>query len=106
MVVATQTGRTGILAAERVTAHSMRAGGATDYLSWGMSGAFVQKQGGWLSDAYMIYYRPSTAEGAQLAATMKRAAAVTKLVWEEEEVAECEDWEDEGFGRNPGSRCA
>ena len=41
-----------------LTAHSLRAGGATDFLIGGMSVAWVKQQGGWESPAYLTYYRP------------------------------------------------
>ena len=56
----------------RVTTHSMRAGGATDYLSSGVvSAAWVKRQGGWKSNCYMIYYRPATAEMGAMAEKLK-----------------------------------
>ena len=53
----------------------MRSGGATDYLSSGhMTEAWVQKQGGWLSSVFKIYYRPTDADQGRLAVLIKRTA--------------------------------
>ena len=46
---------------KRITGHSFRAGGATDYLLAGTPSIWVQQQGRWKSDAYMLYLRLSTA---------------------------------------------
>lgn len=43
----------------RVTNHSFRAGGATDWTVAGMGADFVKQQGGWTSSCYMIYVRPT-----------------------------------------------
>ena len=60
---------------DRVRGHSLRSGGATDYLSSGhMTEAWVQKQGGWLSSVFKIYYRPTDADQGRLAALIKRTA--------------------------------
>ena len=61
--------------ANRITTHSMRAGGATDYLSSDVPTAWVQRQGGWLSDCFMIYYRPETAEMGAMARRLRAAEA-------------------------------
>ena len=61
---------------DRVRGHSLRSGGATDYLSSGhMTEAWVQKQGGWLSPVFKIYYRPTDADQGRLAELIKRTAA-------------------------------
>ena len=46
---------------ERITGHSFRAGGATDYLLAGAPSIWVQQQGRRKSNAYMLYLRLSTA---------------------------------------------
>ena len=46
--------------AARVTSHSLRAGGATDYAVANMSKDFIRVQGGWTTDCFMIYVRPQT----------------------------------------------
>jgi hypothetical protein len=43
----------------RITGHSFRAGGATDYLLAGVPAIWVKLQGRWKSDAYLIYLRLS-----------------------------------------------
>ena len=44
---------------QRVSAHSLRAGGCTDYSLANHSIAFIMQQGGWLSAAWLIYVRPA-----------------------------------------------
>ena len=62
----------------RVRGHSLRAGGATDYLSSGMlTEAWVQKQGGWLSPIFKIYYRPMDADRGKMADLLRRVAETT-----------------------------
>ena len=46
------------------TPHSMRAGGATDYLAGGAPPERVRHNGRWASDAYTRYWRPHEAEDA------------------------------------------
>jgi integrase len=61
---------------QRLRGHSLRSGGATDYLSSGLlTEAWVQKQGGWLSQVFKIYYRPTEADQGPLAALIRRTAA-------------------------------
>ena len=60
---------------ERLRGHSLRAGGATDYLSSGtVSDAWVQRQGGWLSPVYRIYFRPAEADVVRMAGRIKATA--------------------------------
>lgn len=42
---------------ERVSGHSFRIGGATEYLMQGVAPAIVQRIGRWESDAFMVYWR-------------------------------------------------
>jgi hypothetical protein len=55
----------------KVRGHSLRAGGATDFLSHGASRAWVQRQGGWRSDCFMIYYRPVSADMVAMSDQLK-----------------------------------
>lgn len=50
----------------RFGASSLRAGGATDYFAIGASRDWVKAQGGWLSDAYQRYDRPTPRQRAYL----------------------------------------
>ena len=58
----------------RVTPHSLRAGGCTSWLSGGAEEAWVQRQGGWRSSIYKLYYRPSAADMALMHETLATAA--------------------------------
>ena len=58
--------------------HSLRAGGATDYLASGeVSESWVMRQGGWLSSIFRIYYRPLAADGRVMADRLTKAALAT-----------------------------
>ena len=57
----------------RVPPHSLRAGGCTDYLSWGCSARWVKRQGGWRSNCFEQYYRPRTAELLAMRRKLRRA---------------------------------
>ena len=58
----------------RVDGRSLRSGGATDLLSAGATKSWVQAQGGWRSDAVLIYDRPAPSlRGAVLAHGFLRA---------------------------------
>ena len=46
-------------AIERITGHSWRAGGTTDFLLAGLPETFIMRQGRWLSDAFRVYFRLS-----------------------------------------------
>merc|ERR1712196_135725 len=43
----------------RFTTHSFRSGGVTDYLLAGVPAWYIQQQGRWASNSFMIYYRIS-----------------------------------------------
>lgn len=58
----------------RVTPHSLRAGGCTSWLSGGAEEAWVQRQGGWRSSIYKLYYRPSAADMALMHEKLAAAA--------------------------------
>ena len=45
---------------ERLTCHSLRSGGATDWMASGMQKSSVQRQGGWSSDTILVYVRPQS----------------------------------------------
>lgn len=64
---------------KRLRPHSLRAGGCTDYLSWGANEAWVQVQGGWRSPVYKIYYRPMAADMGYM---RKRLLAAEKITAE------------------------
>ena len=58
----------------RVTPHSLRAGGATDWFALNASMAQVQQQGGWLTtEACAKYNRPLDADLPRHAAWLRRA---------------------------------
>ena len=57
----------------RVTNHSFRAGGATDWTAGGMGASFVKDQGGWSSDTYLVYVRESAMHCYNKAAAMVTA---------------------------------
>ena len=59
----------------KVSNHSLRAGGATDW-SVVMPADFIGAQGGWTSWTYIIYIRPSTQHRRRTAQAMAGAAAV------------------------------
>lgn len=42
---------------ERLSGHSFRIGGATEYLMQGVAPAIVKRIGRWESDAFMVYWR-------------------------------------------------
>ena len=50
-----------------ITGRGLRAGGATDYFSVGATAAWVRRRGGWLSDAYLRYDRPTPRQRVFLA---------------------------------------
>ena len=56
----------------KVGPSSFRAGGATDYFSSGATMPWVKMQGGWLSEAYQRYNRPSPEERSHLGNTYQR----------------------------------
>ena len=60
--------RAGVPGARRVTGRSLRAGGTTDYFAAGCTSAWIKLQGGWTSNAYEIYNRPSPAQRGAMAA--------------------------------------
>ena len=51
----------------RIAGRSLRAGGATDYFAVDAGVQFVKHQGGWKSDAYLRYDRPTPAQRVFLA---------------------------------------
>ena len=53
-----------------ITNHSLRAGGATDWSSAGMSDTFIGDQGGWTSRCFRIYIRPTAVHCWSSAVTM------------------------------------
>ena len=57
--------------------HSLRAGGCTDYLSHGVNEVWVQRQGGWRSAIFKIYYRPMAADMAYMRDRLLAAAQIT-----------------------------
>ena len=58
----------------RIDGRSLRSGGATDLFAVGATATWVQRQGGWRSDAVQIYNRPGAASrGAALEAGFLRA---------------------------------
>ena len=61
-------------ALRHVTNHSFRAGGATDWAIGGMPTDFIQRQGGWASDCYKIYVRPTALHCFTTAVHMCNAA--------------------------------
>ena len=65
----------------RVTAHSFRAGGATDYAAAGCSSAFIQSQGGWLSAAWLKYNRPAREHAFALARDIKARTESLVASW-------------------------
>ena len=61
----------------KLRGHSLRSGGATDWLNAGRSEAWVMRQGGWLSSIFRIYYRPDLADFPMMAAALKEAEMLT-----------------------------
>ena len=59
--------------AKRVTNHSFRAGGATDYFVAGMSAEAIKAQGGWTTYCFLIYVRPAAEHIWRVAARMVSA---------------------------------
>ena len=57
----------------RLTAHSLRAGGTTDFFAAGLSEAFIREQGGWASDAVRGYNRPAAPHRWAMANSMVSA---------------------------------
>ena len=60
-------------AIDRITGHSWRAGGATDFLMAGMPETFIMKQGRWLSDAFRVYFRLSRSVLASLSGRLMQS---------------------------------
>ena len=58
---------------KRVTNHSFRAGGATDYFVSGMSAESIKAQGGWTTYCFLIYVRPAAEHIWRVAARMVTA---------------------------------
>ena len=50
-----------------ITGRSLRAGGATDYFAFSTPADWIKQQGGWLSDAYQLYNRPTSQQRARIA---------------------------------------
>ena len=65
-----------------LTGHSLRSGGTTDWMASGMSQAEVQRQGGWSSDAILIYDRPQShhraSQARRMGASMRRMLAARR----------------------------
>ena len=61
----------------RVSNHSFRSGGASDWSIGGMPADFIKRQGGWTSDCYKLYVRPTALHAFTAAVHM--AAAAQKL---------------------------
>ena len=47
-----------------ITGRALRAGGATDWFAADAHSLWVKAQGGWASDAYLVYNRPSPRQRA------------------------------------------
>ena len=60
---------------ERITGHSFRAGGVTDYLLAGFGAEFIMRQGHWLSTAFRVYFRLSQAALGAMSAQVVVAMA-------------------------------
>ena len=60
-------GLVGVERHESLSGRCLRAGGATDLFAVNAGVLFVKSQGGWKSDAYQIYNRPTDAQRAALA---------------------------------------
>ena len=58
----------------KVSNHSFRAGGATDWSIAGMPTDFIMRQGGWAGDGYKIYVRPTALHCFAVAAHMISAS--------------------------------
>ena len=58
---------------KRVSNHSFRAGGATDYFVAGMSAEAIKAQGGWTTYCFLIYVRPAAEHIWRVAAQMLKA---------------------------------
>ena len=58
----------------RVSNHSFRAGGATDWSIGGMGDEFIKQQGGWSGPTYRIYVRPMAHHAFRTAARMLDAS--------------------------------
>ena len=67
---------------QRISCHSPRAGGATDFSIIGMSQDFIRHQGGWRSDCFMIYVRPQMHHAMSTARSVI-SAMVTKFAFHE-----------------------
>ena len=58
---------------KRVSNHSFRAGGATDYFVAGMSAEAIKAQGGWTTYCFLIYVRSAAEHVWRVAAQMLKA---------------------------------
>ena len=58
---------------KRVTNHSFRAGGATDYFVAGLSAELIKQQGGWAGYTFLIYVRPAKEHKWRVAASLLTA---------------------------------
>ena len=67
--------RAGMPMAHRITNHSFRGGGATDWSCAGMAAEFIMRQGGWTSMCFLIYIRPSGEHAWRTASALIKAAA-------------------------------
>ena len=61
---------------KRVSNHSFRAGGATDWSASGMSDTFIAQQGGWTTDCFRRYIRPTRLHRLTQAARALRASHI------------------------------
>ena len=61
-----------------ITGHSLRSGGCTDWCAAGMSAEFIKQQGGWASDAWMMYNRPRIHHHWSTAAAMLSRVATRR----------------------------
>lgn len=63
----------------RITGHSFRSGGCTDFILAGLSPAWIKQQGRWKSDAYLGYFRLTASslavQSQQMYGALLRSAA-------------------------------
>ena len=64
---------------QRVSNHSLRAGGATDFSVAGLSHEAIKAQGGWTSYCFLLYVRPAKEHRWRVAVDIMRAVSVARL---------------------------
>ena len=65
---------------QRVSNHSFRAGGATDYFVSGLSAERIKLQGGWSTYCFLIYVRPADEHRWRVASAL--LGALRRAVWD------------------------